>query len=234
MRVFLSRSIIINLLLLFLASQTQGQTTVDRRDWIVGRYWCVVNQTNSNFAVMNTGYGWIDFKKDHNVDSLFIITDSCQMGSGGAGWWQHAVVTKMDSSLLYVGPCGWYCSSGQLFPNDSLYYQCKVTSTSYHAVYNGFKIWSYVGIKEIMENEQLVSSYPNPATNEIRLQCFQRSFVNRQPKVVDINGKTISLEFSYVNSKTWYADVSALSSGMYYVSLLTEKGYINQKILVQR
>ena len=221
-------------LLLLLSTYSKGQAPIDNRDWIVGRYWCVVNQTNSSFGVMSTGYGWIDFKKDPNNDSTFIITDSCQMGSGGAGWWQDAVVVNVDSSLLYMWPCGWFCSNGQLFPNDSLHYQCKVTSTSYHAVYNGFKIWSYVGMKEVLQNEAFVTAYPNPTTNEIHIQCFKRSFVNTQPTVFDPLGRKVFLNFQFKNSKTWFADVEALQAGVYYVSLLTDKGYVTQKFVVQK
>jgi hypothetical protein len=220
-------------LLLFFSTYAKGQAPIDNRDWIVGRYWCVVNQTNSSFGVMSTGYGWIDFEKNVNNDSTFIITDSCQMGSGGAGWWQYWVEVQADSSLIYTGACGWFCSNGQLFSNDSLYYQCKVTSTSYHAVYNGFKVWSYVGMKEVLQNEAFISTYPNPSTNEIRLQCFQRSFVNKQPIVYDPLGRVVFLNFVLINSKTWFANVQDLPAGIYYLTLLTDKGYVKEKIIVQ-
>jgi hypothetical protein len=82
-----------------------------------------------------------------------------------------------------------------------------------------------VGIKEISNEDDLISIYPNPATSNITIQTP----INSTVKILNLEGQIIKT-FSAVAGNT-YNDVSAIPSGIYFVEIKSEKGVKVKKLI---
>jgi hypothetical protein len=88
------------------------------------------------------------------------------------------------------------------------------------------KIYVYgVGVNEI--EKDAVSLYPNPAQNIVNITASQIQSVS----FFDINGKEINVKYT-TDTGSITADVSALTAGIYLVSVETTQGKSVQKLLV--
>ena len=97
----------------------------------------------------------------------------------------------------------------------------SVTDFNY-LVYQDQIIRSYLGIEE-KEKVNLVKVYPNPSSDYIIFELEKEPLGNIQLKIFDGTGKLIQTTFA--SGKTTQIDISALSSGRYFLS-----GIINGKV----
>ena len=72
-------------------------------------------------------------------------------------------------------------------------------------------------------NENILLLYPNPASNELRINTDKPV---RSISVSDINGKAVK-----INRSNNTIDVSNLSSGLYFIQVETEKGILREKFV---
>ncbi|MBK5286557.1 MAG: T9SS type A sorting domain-containing protein [Bacteroidia bacterium] len=96
-----------------------------------------------------------------------------------------------------------------------------VGTTQYY--YNGLdtcppNIYTSIAEQEAMS---LLSIYPNPATNEIRIQ--NSAFRIKNVEVFDALGEKHNSSFNILNSE-FTIDVSSLRSGIYFITLTDETG----------
>lgn len=84
---------------------------------------------------------------------------------------------------------------------------------------------STVGIEETNTNESNIAVYPNPATDNITIECPMSS----QIEISNIEGQLLKTLMSS-NSKT-NIDVSTLPCGVYVVKVKTEKGVTVRKFI---
>lgn len=85
-----------------------------------------------------------------------------------------------------------------------------------------------------LENEINIGSlslFPNPAKNFIHIQFNGNNNQSNQLLVMDVFGKKI-IEIDFKNQST-NLDISQLSTGFYFVKIITDKGAISKKIFKQ-
>jgi hypothetical protein len=91
-----------------------------------------------------------------------------------------------------------------------------------------------LGMNSIDHNSS-VNIYPNPATGQFFVDASFATEENLQIKVVDVLGKTVSTKNeNNTMGGTYSIDVSELSSGIYFVEILTQEGMITKKIIVDK
>lgn len=79
------------------------------------------------------------------------------------------------------------------------------------------------------ELAQLLSIYPNPAKNTIKVELNEYTIENIS--VIDSKGKLIFLE--YVNGEKTSIDTSQLNAGIYSLKIKTAKGMVSKRVVVE-
>jgi len=91
-----------------------------------------------------------------------------------------------------------------------------------------------IGIKDL-EINNVISIYPNPTNNELYVQSSQLTFKKEdEPYILDLNGKQIFIPTQYMNANTYKLDASALSAGIYFLVVKTEKGVGRKKLVIEK
>ena len=87
-----------------------------------------------------------------------------------------------------------------------------------------------VGIEQVTSNNEQVTVYPNPATNS-----FQVEFMGSGEKlmqVYDVNGKLVLSQTIHNGKAT--IDVSSLTNGIYNISISSNEGVINKRVVIAK
>jgi len=156
--------------------------------------------------------------------------DSSGLGMFGEPW---EIQVFADSTLAsYNGPG----ATGRLYSNDSIHLIVFLFgSTGCHRTFNGFKLYSTISIDDLNkpENELLIS--PQPASEDIYIQSSQLTFKKEdEPYILDLNGKQIFIPTQYINMNTYKLDASALTAGIYFLVVKTEKGVVRKKLVIEK
>lgn len=89
------------------------------------------------------------------------------------------------------------------------------------------------GIKDL-KNAGHFTVYPNPAKTDVAIHIENSTKDDEYIVITDMAGKTV-MQLKTAGNETIHADVSALSEGIYFVSLSTEYGNIQyEKIVIVR
>jgi hypothetical protein len=146
------------------------------------------------------------------------------------------IVVNADSTMLrFTAPgSGDSVAYGRLYANDSIHLFVKIFGSTFcHRIFDGFKLYSTVGVEELYlpENELVIS--PQPASGEMYIQSAQVLFKKEEELLIyDLNGRKLKIPISYINANTYKADVSKLNAGVYVVFVNTDTGILRKKILV--
>ncbi len=104
-------------------------------------------------------------------------------------------------------------------------------------LYNQYGLYidgTNVGINESTLGQSNFSCYPIPATNKITIEIQQQKHVNESTiTICNINGEEIIKQQISLTSNKSEIDISALSSGVYFVKLVTDKTVEIKKIIKQ-
>jgi len=73
---------------------------------------------------------------------------------------------------------------------------------------------------------------PNPVGDELWVISFDESIRNYQVQIIDSNGRLLHAQRMNGSDQN-RIDVAALTSGLYFVNIVTEKGPTTKKILVR-
>ena len=75
--------------------------------------------------------------------------------------------------------------------------------------------------------------YPNPAQDKIRLEWNQKYGLEKiqQIKIVDVSGKEMYLDKTLLSSSLIEIPIQQLPSGVYLLSIETEKSFAVQKFV---
>ncbi|HEY1040060.1 MAG TPA: T9SS type A sorting domain-containing protein [Bacteroidia bacterium] len=212
---------------MFVASEVMSQSYIN---YVLGKYSVIM----SHSALQSNMCPGILHLTPHPIYAPAIYqSDSCFTNhtENHQPW---AILVQADSTFVGYEP--WAVSaaaSGKLYANDSIYLRVKDFSTNNPDIeYWGFKLYSTVGIEDLSkpENELLVS--PQPANDVMYVQSTQMRFSGK-PVLYDMSGKQVNTEMHYVNANTYKADVSQLSPGIYFIFVLSDKGYVKKKVLIQ-
>jgi hypothetical protein len=155
--------------------------------------------------------------------------DSSGLGMFGEPW---EIQVFADSTLASYNGSG---ATGRLYSNDSIHLTVFLFGSTWcHRTFNGFKLYSTVGVNDLskQENELLIS--PQPANDVVYIQSTQLVFRQEDiPIIYDISGKQYTIPIQYINKNTYKLDVSNLSGGIYVVAIKTENVIVRKKMIVQ-
>lgn len=201
----------------------------DLRNIFIGRYAGISKQTN---VPGNTFYDYNSLAEivygDSSLQRVYFY-DSCSWSnwSGATG----AQLAYPDSTLREWGAPNYIY--GKLFPNDSLYFSWSDNFGSFNVIeeFFGFKLYSTVGSKELADPGHELLLSPQPANDVLYIQSIQTHFKGK-PVLYDINGKQVNAEMLYINTNTYKVDVSQLQAGIYFIFVMSEKGYVRKKLVV--
>jgi len=203
-------------------------------NYVTGKYVGIVyrNACSNQFI----GPGALYIEPSTNYSFTIYENDSSSLGSWAEPW---EIIVNSDSTLRrYVGGQEGQDSVvyGQLFPNDSIYLYVTVFGAPFcHRIFYGFKLYSTISIDDLnkTENELIIS--PQPANDLIYIQSTQLTFKKEdEPYILDLNGKQISIPTKYMNANTYKLDASALSAGIYFLVVKTEKGVVRKKLVIEK
>ncbi len=129
--------------------------------------------------------------------------------STGSAWASHTITMNYVSGTVVP-------DSQQIYVSSSIYMRggAKVGSKYY---VDGFCWDCYAGIKEYTQDNS-VSVFPNPATNEINFSC---SINSNYVEVLDITGRKLSIHLMQNNKAK--IQTEGLTPGFYLFNILNEK-----------
>jgi hypothetical protein len=126
-------------------------------------------------------------------------------------------------------------SNGRLFKDDSLVVRFKKNTVPIYVAYRGYKLYSMVGVNELLLHENALLLSPNPSDDFVYIQSTQQSFANNAIFMLyDLLGNKLANPFNYVNSHTYKLNTSNLPTGIYLVALSTPNGLLKKKLVVNR
>jgi hypothetical protein len=120
----------------------------------------------------------------------------------------YCVQQAMDGGFIFTGEA--YSSNGDVTAN--------------HSVYNDYwvvKLAPYVGIEE-NDLYSEINIYPNPVTNEFRIQNSELKI--EKIEIYDVVGQQVFLQSQTSNLKPLTINVSSLPSGIYFVKVADAEG----------
>jgi len=150
----------------------------------------------------------------------------------------------LDFLIVYDGPStaspalGFY--TGNTLPNQFISSGGAVTIQQLTTFTNfiprqGFELnWSCttVGIEENSVSESDFIVYPNPTSSVINIKS-ETNFKINEVQLISLVGKIIYQSGVKDNSKDITIDIANFSKGVYILSVLTEKGVVNKRVIVQ-
>ncbi|MCL2596943.1 MAG: M6 family metalloprotease domain-containing protein [Paludibacter sp.] len=148
---------------------------------------------------------------------------------------EENVLTANQSGAAYQ----WYKGCTENPPmtpiEDATEQSYTVTETAYYSVeisYEGCSFYSeciYVPVtgNDVVTNNEIIL-YPNPATNKLFVIVNSHTTIHKA-QIVDITGKTIAEDCQLLSDNS--IDISALSQGVYFIKIETDKGFIVDKFI---
>ncbi len=120
--------------------------------------------------------------------------------------------------------------SGTPTATEKITIKVSATDTAGESVSDEFTLSVFegaVGMKEIINNEN-ISIYPNPAKGIIHIKNDLSARIFGYA-IMDLSGETIKQ--GNLNSPT--INITGLTKGMYFISLQTDKGHLDRKIIIE-
>ena len=150
---------------------------------------------------------WNSTSAIHKLDT--IASGKWGESSTGSAWASHTITMNYVSGTIVP-------DSQQIFVSSSIYSRggAKIGSKYY---VDGFCWDCYAGIKEYTQDNS-VSVFPNPATNEINFSC---SINSNYVEVLDITGRKLSIHLMQNNKVK--IQTEGLTPGFYLFNILNEK-----------
>jgi uncharacterized repeat protein (TIGR03803 family) len=87
-------------------------------------------------------------------------------------------------------------------------------------------------IKQVSDKNGEVAIYPNPTNSVINIEVEMQNINNLQATLYDVQGRAVK-QFTISNSSS-VIDVSNLSNGVYNLSIISNEGIMNKRVVISR
>ncbi|MCC7333438.1 MAG: SBBP repeat-containing protein [Flavobacteriales bacterium] len=150
----------------------------------------------------------------------------------------NTVVSDANAKVFVAGYTASSNSSSIVYPLDNdggvPYFQGTHAGLADGCI-TRFDLTVAVGIDELNPDESSVSIYPNPTNNQLQVTFFNEQNTVTKMMIYNTIGEVIrSVDLGKKSGKIDHIfDVSALSTGIYFIQVQTEQGSINQKFVKQ-
>jgi hypothetical protein len=143
-----------------------------------------------------------------------------------------------DSQQLSFSNDTLYISSGNSVYLGDFWQQLALSNDTLYLT-NGGKV--YIG-DEVSSNAQEVNAsniginnfYPNPASSNVNLEySLPNTVTNAYMVVFNNNGELLKKQNLPIEQSVYSFDLSGLTSGVYYVQILTEQGYSSTRKIIK-
>lgn len=199
------------------------------------------NGFNNNSAFQNNS--WTDVytttanSRNGGLDGLFPF----RPGFGENAPWEWWDSTTCFLAMTAPQPFGFGFTMGYA---DTVWYNSmgsnptmsKGKATAYLDTVMGYlnpRIYPYItGVDELSKLENMVSVYPNPATNYFSIHISDASNPVRYLNMYDISGRLIYTE-KKINRQTFTVSSKSFDAGMYLLKIGFDKGEVVRKISLQ-
>lgn len=172
----------------------------------------------SSYRTGGIGYSdiYVTFKKENNE-----WTKALNIEINGAG----INIAEHDQVVPSISPDGKYLffiRHDDDFNINS--YWCKIDN-----IISALKETTLTNLVDYIESENLISVFPNPASQSIQLKGDGISFANASYQLTNINGRVVKQGILESDS----IDISGLGKGIYLLSLHTCIGLITEKVVIE-
>ncbi|MBQ2375374.1 MAG: T9SS type A sorting domain-containing protein, partial [Bacteroidales bacterium] len=118
-----------------------------------------------------------------------------------------------------------------LVEGQTYFYRAYITNEAGTA-YGTVETFTLLGLTDALANQIAVSLYPNPASDNATLEI---NGLNQDAKVVvsDLQGRILSQDNINAGTTRYTLNVSNMSSGVYYVRIVTDNVVSTQKLIVE-
>jgi|GEM_PF-3964090 len=207
----------------------------------LGTYAILKINTNTGACLMKNYYGQADLISvcDVTQDGGFVISGGT---SSYSSYLDYGILIKADSA----GNTGcnqaiatMTITSTQTNVNSitmqTYHYPMYVNSTQTHITYGNLPdstlCSSPLGINEYLDNNKLVTVYPNPAQSSLQIIADDGPIT--EVKIYDLLGNQIKSEELKTQNSITQMDVNSLTNGVYFIQVKTSTNIYTQKIIVQ-
>jgi hypothetical protein len=157
----------------------------------------------------------------------------------------NSASSAYKNALNSIGWNWYYFNSGSnaYAVYDSLdYFVHTIGGTDYKIIFTGFggtttgvvsfyKQAITTGIKNIYVDENAVTVFPNPGSNHISIRSSQYKF--SVMKIADLNGREV-MSTRFPDMELSELDISSLTNGIYFITLVSNETSVTKKIIVAR
>ena len=118
-----------------------------------------------------------------------------------------------------------------LVEGQTYFYRAYITNEAGTA-YGAVETFTLLGLTDALANQIAVSLYPNPASDNATLDI---NGLNQDAKIVisDLQGRILSQDNINAGTTRYTINVSEMSSGVYYIRIITDNVVSTQKLIVE-
>ena len=118
-----------------------------------------------------------------------------------------------------------------LVEGQTYFYRAYITNEAGTA-YGTVETFTLLGLTDALANQIAVSLYPNPASDNATLEI---NGLNQDAKIVisDLQGRILSQDNINAGTTRYTINVSEMSSGVYYIRIITDNVVSTQKLIVE-
>ena len=118
-----------------------------------------------------------------------------------------------------------------LVEGQTYFYKAYITN-EVGTAYGTVETFTLLGLTDALANQIAVSLYPNPASDNATLDI---NGLNQDAKIVvsDLQGRILSQDNIKAGTTRYTLNVSNMSSGVYYIRIITDNVVSTQKLIVE-
>lgn len=151
---------------------------------------------------------------------------------------EHEYRIKIDSAYGKMGTVPIYAielmrdtANNYIYLANGLHYPVAIVHANKNNVIKDVEYYSgvYVGINDVVVENNTFSVYPNPSNGNYNLVDKQNKLMNSTFQIVNMLGEVI--HEGKINDRTTLIDINSQASGIYLLNVYTPEGLLKTKLL---